>query len=99
MDDNEYEHLDKSMFMVQMVPNNGTSMQQMNDALVKVELDEKHLVIGGSARITISNPKTLTSTMTHLGVWEVVALNWHDVDYEQLFFLNFSNSTHYSISK
>jgi hypothetical protein len=55
----------------------GTSMQQMTNVLVKVELDERHLVTCGSARIIVSNPKTLMSTMTHQGVWEVVALNWH----------------------
>jgi hypothetical protein len=34
---------------------------------VKVKLDEKHSMIGGSARIIVSNPKTLTSTKTHQG--------------------------------
>jgi hypothetical protein len=29
MDDNEDEHLDKSMFVVKMVPNDGSFMQQM----------------------------------------------------------------------
>jgi hypothetical protein len=28
--------------------------------------------------------------MTHQEAWDVVALAWHDVDYEQFFFLNFS---------
>jgi hypothetical protein len=45
---------------------------------------------GGDARFTISNPKTLTGTMTHQEAWDVVALTWHDVDYEHLFFKNFS---------
>ncbi len=39
----------------------------------------------GGARFTISNPKTLTSAMTHQEVWDVVAPTWHDVNYEQLF--------------
>jgi hypothetical protein len=56
-------------------------MQQMTNILVKVELDEKHLVTSGNAIIIVSNLKTLTSTTTHQRVWEVVALNWHDVDY------------------
>ncbi len=58
---------------------------------MKVKLDEKHLVTSDSAIIIISNPKTLTCTMTHQGVQEVVVPNWHDVNYEQLFFLNSSN--------
>jgi hypothetical protein len=37
----------------------------MIDVLMKVEFDEKHLMIGGSAKITVSNPKILTSTTTH----------------------------------
>jgi hypothetical protein len=44
----------------------------------------------GGARFTISNPKTLTGTMTHQEAWDVVALTWHDVNYEQFVFLNFS---------
>jgi hypothetical protein len=58
-----------------MVPIDGTSMQQMIDVPMNVELDEKHSVISGNARFTISNPKTLTSTMTHQGVREVVMPN------------------------
>jgi hypothetical protein len=42
---------------------------------VKVKLDEKHSMIGGSARIIISNPKTLTCTMTHQGAREVAVPN------------------------
>jgi hypothetical protein len=67
MDDKEDEHLDESMFMIQMVLNDGTFMQQMIDVPMKVELDEKHLVTGGSVRITVSNPKTLMGTTTHQG--------------------------------
>lgn len=91
MNDKEDEHLDIFVFMAQMVPNNGTFMQQMIDVPMKFELDEQHLVIGGNAKIIVSNPKTLTSTTTHQGVWEVAVLNWHDVNYEHLFFLNSSN--------
>jgi hypothetical protein len=47
----------------------------MTNVPMKVKLDEKHLVIGGSAKIIISNPKTLTCTMTHQGVQEVVVPN------------------------
>jgi hypothetical protein len=91
MNDKEDEHLDESMFMIQMVLNDGTFMQQMIDVPMKVELDEKHLVIGGSVRITVSNPKTLMGITTHQGAWEVVVPNWHDVNYEQLFCFNSSN--------
>jgi hypothetical protein len=65
MDDKENE--DEYVFMVQMVVIKGTSMQQMTDIPVKVELDEKHLVIDGNARFAILNPKTLMGTMTHQG--------------------------------
>jgi len=44
----------------------------MNYVHVKIKLDEKHSMIGGSARIIASNPKTLTSTKTHQGAWKVV---------------------------
>jgi hypothetical protein len=54
----------------------------MTDVPVKVKLDEKHSVTCGSARFTISNPKTLTSTMTHQGAWKVMVPNWHDVNCE-----------------
>jgi hypothetical protein len=67
MYDNEDEHLDKHVFMVKMVPNDGTSMQQMNDVLMKVELDEKHSVIGGSARIIVSNPNRYNDTSRGVG--------------------------------
>ncbi len=50
-----------------MILNDGTFMQQMTNVPIKVKLDEKHLIIGGNARITISNPKSLTSTTTHQG--------------------------------
>ncbi len=70
------------MFMIKMVLNDETFMQQMINVPMKVELDEKHLVIGGSVKFIISNPKTLTCTTTHQGAWEVVVPNWHDVDYE-----------------
>ncbi len=30
-------------------------------------------------------------TTTHQGAWDGVVANWHDVNYEQLFFLDFSN--------
>jgi hypothetical protein len=39
----------------------------MTNVPMKVELDEKQLGIGGSAKIVISNPKTLTCTTTHQG--------------------------------
>ncbi len=42
MDDKEDEHLDESMFMIYMVLNNETFMQQIINVLVKVKLDEKH---------------------------------------------------------
>jgi hypothetical protein len=76
-----------------MVLIDGTSMQHMTNVLVKVKLDEKHSVTSGNARCTISNPKILTSTMTHQGAREVVTPNWHDVDCEQ-FFLKNSSSLH-----
>ncbi len=41
MDDKDDAHPDEYVFMVHMVPINGTSMQQMQDVLVKVNLDEK----------------------------------------------------------
>jgi hypothetical protein len=63
----------------------------MIDVHVKVKLDEKHSMTGGSARIIVSNPETLMGTKTHQGAREVVVLNWHDVNCEQLFFLNSSN--------
>ncbi len=43
MDGKEDEHLDEYMFMVQMVPLNGTSMQHVTYVPMKVKLDEKHL--------------------------------------------------------
>jgi hypothetical protein len=43
-----------------------------------MELDEKQLVTSGSARFTISNPKTLMSTMTHQEAWDVVVPAWHE---------------------
>jgi hypothetical protein len=73
-----------------MVVIDGTSMQQITNVRMKVNLDEKDSRIGCKTRLTISNPKTLTCTTTHQGA-RVVALTWHDVDYEQLFFLNSSN--------
>jgi hypothetical protein len=39
----------------------------MIDVPMEVKLDEKHLMIGGSVRIIVSNPKTLTHTTTHQG--------------------------------
>jgi hypothetical protein len=39
----------------------------MIDVPMEVKLDEKHLMIGGSVRIIVSNPKTLTYTTTHQG--------------------------------
>jgi len=50
-----------------MVLNDGNLMQQIINVLVKVKLDEKHLVISGSTRITVSNPKTQMGTTTHQG--------------------------------
>ncbi len=70
MDDKEDEHLDESMFMIQMVLNNGTFMQQIINVLVKVKLDEKHSVI---------RPKWVQQ---HIKGHEVVVLNWHDVDHK-----------------
>jgi hypothetical protein len=67
MDDKEDEHLDESMFMIYMVLNNETFMQQIINVLVKVKLDEKHSVISGSTRIIVSNPKTQMGTTTHQG--------------------------------
>jgi hypothetical protein len=52
----------------------------MIDVPMKFELDERHLMIGGNAKIIVSNPKTLTGTTTHQGAWEVAVSNWHDVD-------------------
>lgn len=69
-----------------MVLINETSMQLMINIRVKVDLDEKHLMTNGCARFTISNPKTLMSTMTCQEAWDVVAPTWHDVDCEKLFF-------------
>jgi hypothetical protein len=51
----------------------------------------KNSMIVGNARFTISNPKTLTGTMTHQGARKAVVPNWHDVNCEQFFFLNSSN--------
>jgi hypothetical protein len=85
MNDKENEHLDKFMFMVQMELNDGTSMQHITNVPIKVELDEKHSIINGNTRITISNPKTLMTTTTHEGVRKVVASNQHDVNCNNLF--------------
>jgi hypothetical protein len=65
MDDKENEHLDEYVFMVQIVPNNGTYMSHVTDVPVKVALDEKHSVTSGNTRIIVSNPKTLMGIMTH----------------------------------
>jgi hypothetical protein len=65
MDDKENEHLGEYVFMVQIVPNNGTYMSHVTNVHVKVKLDEKHSVTSGNARIIISNLKTLTGIMTH----------------------------------
>ncbi len=65
-----------------MVLINGPFMQQLINVPMKVELDEKHLMVGGNARFTISNPKTLIGTTIHQGAWEVMTPNWHDVDCE-----------------
>jgi len=43
MDDKEDEHLDEYVFMVQMEPIDGNSMQHMTYVPMKVKLDEKHL--------------------------------------------------------
>jgi len=43
MDDKEDEHLDEYVFMVQMVPIDGTFMQHTTYVPMKVKLDEKHL--------------------------------------------------------
>ncbi len=65
MDDKEDEHLDEYVFMVQMVPIDGTFMQHTTYVPMKVKLDEKHLMTGGNAKFIISNPKTLMNTSTH----------------------------------
>jgi hypothetical protein len=43
MDDKENEHLDEFVFMVQMVPIDGTFMQHTTYVPMKVKLDKKHL--------------------------------------------------------
>jgi len=43
MDDKENKHLDEFVFMVQMVPIDGTFMQHTTYVPMKVKLDEKHL--------------------------------------------------------
>jgi hypothetical protein len=58
----------------------------MINILVKVELDDKHLVASGSARFIISNPKTLMNTTTHQEALDIVVPTWHDVNCEQFFF-------------
>ncbi len=57
MDEKENEHSDESMFMVQMVPNNGTYMSHVTNVPIKIELDEKHSMTSGSTRITFQIPK------------------------------------------
>jgi hypothetical protein len=89
MDGKDDDHEDELVFVVHMVPINGKSMQQMMELSMEVNLDEHNWdsMIGGNKRHGVSNPKTLMGIETHQGVQEVVALIWHDVDYEQLFFL------------
>jgi hypothetical protein len=48
-----------------MVPIDGTSMQQMTNVPMKVDLDEKDSRIVCITRLTILNPKTLTIITTH----------------------------------
>ncbi len=60
---------------------------------MEVDLDEHCLdsVTGGNKRCIVLNHETLIGKTTHQRAWEVVVPTWHDVDYEQLFFLTTSN--------
>jgi hypothetical protein len=74
MDDKDENHHEKLVFVVQIVPIDEKSMQQITNFFVGVDLDEHclDLMTSGNKKCTFSNHETLTGTSTQQGVWEVV---------------------------
>jgi hypothetical protein len=54
----------------------------MTNIFVKVDLDEKNSRTHHNTKLVVSNPKTLMGTTTHQEARDVMALIWHDVNYE-----------------
>jgi hypothetical protein len=67
MDDKDENHHDELILVVEIVPINEKSMNQIKKNSMEVKLDEyySNLVTGHSKWCNVSNPKTLKGKVTH----------------------------------
>lgn len=89
MDDKDEDHQDELIIVVDIVPINEKSMNQIKINSIEVKLDEyySNSMTSHNKWCSVSNHKTLKGKVTHQGAREVMASIWHDVNYEHFFSL------------